>query len=183
MDVLHSYNLQTCRQIYIESIDLLYSTNTFDVNHAQTLLFLARTILPKLLEAIRHLQLRCSEWYGTHLTGNGGHLILVNQKYPDGIGTWDAFWDLVGERMTGLRSIKLGLYVSRATGDFVTQGVVELMLQRLREKVRGLEEFELRVVGIDWGVGCLERRLREIVCGERGMLGTEVRLWGLLGIY
>jgi len=163
--------LQTCRQIYKESIDLLYSTNTFDVNHTQTLLFLARTILPQRLERIRYLQLWCRNWYDILLADYGDHFILVNRRYPDNIGTWEAFWDLVGERMTGLRSVKLGLFVSHDTRDFITEETVELMLQRLREKVRGLEKFELRVAGVDWNASRLEGRMREIVYGERSLLG------------
>lgn len=37
--------LQTIRQLYLESIDILYDANTFNINHAQTLIFLARTNL------------------------------------------------------------------------------------------------------------------------------------------
>jgi hypothetical protein len=43
----------TCREVYCETVEILYSTNTFDVNHPQTLLFLARTIRPRRLESIR----------------------------------------------------------------------------------------------------------------------------------
>jgi hypothetical protein len=47
--------LQTCRQIYIESTDLLYSLNTFEFSHPETFLWFSRTIAKDRLAIIKSL--------------------------------------------------------------------------------------------------------------------------------
>jgi hypothetical protein len=47
--------LQTCRQVYIEAIDILYTTNTFDFSTAESFNFFARSILSKRLATTRSL--------------------------------------------------------------------------------------------------------------------------------
>jgi hypothetical protein len=41
--------LQTCRQIYTEAVDLLYSENTFDFATAESFNSFAKTVLPRRL--------------------------------------------------------------------------------------------------------------------------------------
>jgi hypothetical protein len=58
--------LKTCRKVYREAVDILYNTNSFDINHPTTLHFFARTMRPQGLKSIRYLQItwtdpsRCS---------------------------------------------------------------------------------------------------------------------------
>lgn len=49
--------LQTCRQIYLESISIPYTENIFDINHIDTLLYLQQSILPRRLAQIRAVNL------------------------------------------------------------------------------------------------------------------------------
>ncbi|KAK2758284.1 hypothetical protein FQN54_004130 [Arachnomyces sp. PD_36] len=49
--------LKSCRKVYSEAIDILYTQNTFDFNHVDTILNLSTTILPYRLHSIRHLNL------------------------------------------------------------------------------------------------------------------------------
>ena len=49
--------LKTCRQIYIEAVELLYSTNTFVLHDCDTLVTLSRSIPPQRLDSIRSLRL------------------------------------------------------------------------------------------------------------------------------
>jgi hypothetical protein len=165
--------LQTCRQIYNEASRILYRTNTFDANHPQTLLFLARTLRPERLESIRYLQLTWS-----------GRLPMIENdadKEPDDLKTWEDMWDTVGERMSGLRSLKLKLtlvddVVSLQWLQFTrtrwTRNDVqfEKMLERLKMKVRGLSNFELDLEmpeEVDWSIKELEARMRSVVCCPR----------------
>jgi hypothetical protein len=47
--------LQSCRQIYVESIDLLYSLNTFEFSHCETFIWFSRTVTAERLALIKSL--------------------------------------------------------------------------------------------------------------------------------
>jgi hypothetical protein len=51
--------LQTCRQIYSEAIEYLYSTNTFSFSDLDSLRYFSCTVLPSRFAAVRKLDL---EW-------------------------------------------------------------------------------------------------------------------------
>lgn len=69
--------LLTCRRVYCEAIEILYGTNIFDVNHPQTLPFLAQTLRPRRLESIRYLQIHCMAPFQLFWT----------EEYPDDLPT------------------------------------------------------------------------------------------------
>ncbi|KAJ5569478.1 uncharacterized protein N7459_008908 [Penicillium hispanicum] len=52
---------RTCRRVYAETIHLLYSTNTFDFNHIDTILSLSETTLRPRLDSLR--QIRLQFWF------------------------------------------------------------------------------------------------------------------------
>jgi hypothetical protein len=141
--------LLASRQTYRECIGLLYSTNTFDVNHPQTLVFLARTIRPHRLAAIRSLQIT--------FPGNGLRLNIDDPRLeePDDLKTWLAMCNLV-TKMTGLKSLTLGL---ERTQSFlwmpyvveVPREDVERLMQHL-SALRGLDHFDLEVSPASWDV-------------------------------
>lgn len=169
--------IQTCRQIYNEASLVLYQTNTFDINHPQTLLFLARTILPSRLASIRNL----------NLTWSGILPFLDNDtnKAPDDLKTWEDAWKIIAGKMPALRIMKLrmliyedefevnrsGPFLQHARKRWTTNGVqFEKILEVMKENVRGLREFHLGVElpeDIQWNIADLEDRLRETVCSPK----------------
>lgn len=90
--------LKTCRQIYRESIEVLYACNAFDVNDLTTFVFFARSILPQRLASITALHL---SWDLTSNVWRHGH---VNNHQ-----VWKTFWRVVAEEMHGLRDLVLRL--------------------------------------------------------------------------
>lgn len=162
--------LQTCRQIYTESVTLLYTANTFDINHAQTLIYLSRTILLSRFESIRSMQLT---WTGRRFTpyhfDDPAHDAF---RAPDDKATWESMLDIVGKRMKALRNLKLRLGYCVEYPEFPwqvqlpsdAQEKLEVMLQSLRLRVKGLDKFELEIVGEGWETERLERETRHVVC-------------------
>ncbi|KAF2810762.1 uncharacterized protein BDZ99DRAFT_519444 [Mytilinidion resinicola] len=52
--------LQTCRQVYTEAVDMLYSKPTFDFDSATSFMYFERAVLPQRLHAITSLQISWS---------------------------------------------------------------------------------------------------------------------------
>jgi hypothetical protein len=155
--------LRACRQIYRECIGLLYTSNTFDVNHPQTLVFLARTIRPNRLAAIRSLQI---SFPGSGLRRGYGSIDDRTLKKPDDLKTWVAMCKIITNQMTGLKSLTLGL---ERTHPFlwmphlaeVPREDVEKLLQHL-STLRGLDQFDLSVYPASWSVFEVAEELRAI---------------------
>ncbi|KAH6681471.1 hypothetical protein B0J14DRAFT_215762 [Halenospora varia] len=136
--------LQTCRQVYNEAIDVLYTTNTFDVNHPQTLIFLERTIRPIRLASIQNLQIT---W---HIPPGYSNVPI---RCPDDLATWTAMWVIAGTKMTGLQRLKLNMeVVSNVDWRFMYRvdfhGLIRNMLEEPICKMRGLIE-----IGLDVAIG------------------------------
>ena len=100
--------LHTCRQIYNEAADILYSSNTFVVDNIRAFIYLAEKCLsPQRLLAIKHLQVSITWRFNSLLasyTGPRG----TSAGYYD-FATWWRFWRLVANdmRLTSL-NIELG---------------------------------------------------------------------------
>ncbi|KAJ9255207.1 hypothetical protein DTO195F2_6282 [Paecilomyces variotii] len=62
--------LRTCRQVYIEAVNILYGTITFHFEHPWALMFLYETILPKRWERIRKVELVFSFMHCFHESTN-----------------------------------------------------------------------------------------------------------------
>jgi hypothetical protein len=159
--------LRSCRQIYRESVGLLYSTNTFDVNHPQTLLFLARTIRPHRLAAIRSLQI---SFPGNGLRLGYGSIDSVKDE-PDDLKTWVDMCNVITTQMTGLKSLTLGLerqhpFIWTPYLDEVPRKDVEKLLEYLCT-LRGLDHFDIWVSPTSWKVEDLAEELREIYMDKK----------------
>jgi hypothetical protein len=77
-----------------------------NVNHPQTLIFLARTIRPQWLETIRYLQIT---WYDL---ARFWHVVLEGyDRAPDDLATWETMWKVIGKQMISLTSLKLSMVV------------------------------------------------------------------------
>lgn len=168
--------LQACRRLYLDALPILYQSNTFDINHPQTLLFLARTLRPRRLETIRSLQVswqnvRADSHLGrdhditgrtfgpSHLFNGAMQTIRLSpredaHRAPDDMKTWAKMWDIIGVQMNGLQHLMLQLHF----GEFrVVASIDQLeyhvrtrlgwMLDDPKSKVRGLRSFDLRLQG------------------------------------
>ena len=154
--------LQTCRQLYLEAGCVLYETNTFDINHPQTLIFLARTLRPQILERIRYLQISWTAATTTGFSRRSTRQDFVPYEYtnpkqdaaraPDDTHTWEQMWDIVGSQMKGLQHLKLRLDISLVS-CFEPPNMLEdrcrsrmqMMLNAPQAKVRGLKSFWLEL--------------------------------------
>lgn len=158
--------LQTCRQVYRECIGLLYTTNVFDVNHPQTLLFLARTILPQRLAMIRTLQV---SFPGVGLPRGYASINDPRLQEPDGIDTWVEMCNIISTQMTGLRSLTLGferVHPFNWNGDMedVPREDVAMLCQHLCA-LRGLQQFDIRIYPASWDVSEFAEELRGLFQG------------------
>ena len=91
--------LRTCRQIYLEAINVLYTTNIFDIDHLQTLLYLSKSIPHQHFATISTLHV---SWPVTY------HAISFHGQV-DGMNDWERFCHVVATKMPGLRHFKVSL--------------------------------------------------------------------------
>lgn len=99
--------LQTCRKVYIEAVEILYSKNMFSMLHIESLLQLSYTILPHRLNAIQLLELG---WYVNSAypydTGFTGYRGILSPPYDE--TTWGRSWATLAG-MEGLRVLQVYL--------------------------------------------------------------------------
>jgi hypothetical protein len=158
--------MQTCKKIYREAKRVLYTTNTIDVRHPQTLIFLARTIPSQHLASIAHLQV---SWKGRYTPyqfrdWNPTNTEEMDQRvYPDNLATWERCWEIVARDMPGLQSLKLRFDVEKFQNGMERAEAVRMLqpVQNVRVKDFG---FEVHGEKAEWDVGEVEKWLRDIVC-------------------
>lgn len=133
----HIALLKTCRQIYIEVIEVLYSTNTSDINILDTMIYLSRTIRPQHLSTTTslHISWECSclpspsstKWYTSDPPYD-----LKNMETP---------LSIVITQMSALLDLRLRLHPTRHYPS-TTAGSAIAALQPLLD-IRELRSFEL----------------------------------------
>jgi hypothetical protein len=135
--------LQTCRQIYAEAIDLLYSTNVFDFATAETFNFFVRTILPIRLATIRSLSI------GLFTTDDVAQTIIRTPRnntpyhpyYCCNLARdWDPMWETIKTKMYGLKHLHVVLY-----GPEFDDPKVQEMLAKPIDGLKGLDMFDLEI--------------------------------------
>ncbi|ORY15420.1 hypothetical protein BCR34DRAFT_585068 [Clohesyomyces aquaticus] len=88
--------LRTCRQIYSESINFLYSTNTFSFNDLDCIRYFSATILPSRFSLLRSLSLA---WQFTWPIYDpiAQRLLLSNPALypPEDEATWEETWRII----------------------------------------------------------------------------------------
>lgn len=155
--------LKVCRQIYRDASQILYQTNTFDINHPTTLLYLA--ITPHRLQSIRSLQITWTDparWYSFARDTYG--------TYPDDFDTWNKMWTRVREEMTGLRRVYLYLQMDPEIprvwpcepGEFIDQ-----VLSAPRAALSGLQDFRLEIAkSVYWPLNIenVQEKMRKDIC-------------------
>lgn len=100
--------LRTCRRVYTETIGILYSRNTFDVNGPETMISLSQTLLPDRLNAIRSLQLTWAFFHPSHTVYDGDKILLTGDE-----ALWKVCWVVVGG-MKRVSDIRIWLSMSPA---------------------------------------------------------------------
>lgn len=113
--------LQTCRQIYVESIDILYATNTFDFEHPEYFIWFVRAVRPSKLAVIASLQVI---W----------HPATYN------LTKWSDMCTIIATQMPGLKNLSVWLYDWDLDRVSQQDRLVSPFLW-----VRGLQVFRLEV--------------------------------------
>ncbi|KAI4094894.1 MAG: hypothetical protein LQ344_001939 [Seirophora lacunosa] len=92
--------LRSCQQVYHEAIDVLYSSNTFDISDLGILKYFVQGVPPKRLALIRDLRVHWSM-----------SLLPSSQPAPhkDFGGTWEMFWRIAMVELKGLRTVNIML--------------------------------------------------------------------------
>lgn len=125
--------LLTCRQLYQECAPLLYSTNNFDFKSIQVVIYLAQTIRSNRLASIRFMSLNLTICSGSGIEGRLSF-------YPYDKPTWLWGWEIITERMTGLREVNVSLIFAGGVFDGEEEWLVPI------SALRGLKLFHLNVV-------------------------------------
>lgn len=107
--------LQTCRQIYTEAIDVLYSHNTFDISELATMKYLIQGVPRQRICVIQNLHVHF-------------HAALLHPQWPSPTmelgGTWELFWRLTFSELVKLRSIHIFINTHPTdVGDFETRKI------------------------------------------------------------
>ena len=133
--------LQTCRKIYHESINLLYSTNTFVVHDFATMTTFAKSIPARHLNLIRSLRI-C---YSPTTSISYKHRRTKQYDLPTGEG-WEEFWEMIAS-MEGLKilDVQLERYFEFLPEDEEGKKLVEYTTLKPLQRVRGLTHFQLMV--------------------------------------
>jgi hypothetical protein len=156
--------LQTCRQIYVEAIDILYSTNTFDFEHPEYFIWFVRTIRPSKLATISSLQIM---WHpATYDLRQWSDMCAIISTQMLGLkylSVWLSDWDLdqapQQDRLVapllwvrGLR--EFNLHVGKYARDLLSRNI-PVALTPLAKKVKrlSLQEREGQSMGTNVEVG------------------------------
>jgi hypothetical protein len=101
--------LQTCRQVYSEAIEFLYSTNTFSISDLDCLRYLSCTVLPCRFQMIQKIQLEWSLTWPIYDSIAQNLLLMVPVLYPPhDEATWEATWRIIAE-MPNLKKLLVSL--------------------------------------------------------------------------
>ncbi|KAL8708908.1 MAG: hypothetical protein Q9220_006240 [cf. Caloplaca sp. 1 TL-2023] len=127
--------LRTCRQVYVEAVDLLYTGNTFVVQYPPWFIFFAKCIPPQRLHAIRSLRIS----FG-----------LPTHDIPCRITPalqWQEFWKLIAS-MQSLCSLDVCIQSWTTYGDWREDERAKLLYPLLQ--LRGLHSFDLKFDIVQW---------------------------------
>ncbi|KAF2688442.1 hypothetical protein K458DRAFT_484502 [Lentithecium fluviatile CBS 122367] len=152
--------LQTCRQIYSESIDLVYSTNCFSFSDLDCLRYFSCTILPRRFDLIRTLDVEwCLSWPIYDPLSQS--LLLSDPALypPHDEATWEETWRIIAD-MPNLRFIRASLLYFYGFRD---AGCERKMLAPLR-KVTRPQRFEVHLM---WSILHITTRIHPILRGHR----------------
>ncbi|KAK6344331.1 hypothetical protein TWF696_007970 [Orbilia brochopaga] len=129
----------TCRQVYLEASDNLYSSNMFCVNTLDMLIHLRNSISPRHFQLIKHLQLSHNVTHFEQFVSDRKKSRKIPLYPPYDNKTWKDVWGIIANEMPGLKDLRFYAY-----GDSVSIRTTRIwrlcMLDEIR-KVRGLDNF------------------------------------------
>ncbi|KAF2495984.1 hypothetical protein BU16DRAFT_617501 [Lophium mytilinum] len=150
--------LQTCRQVYGEAINLLYSTATFDFISGRPFMYFKCAILPQRLNAITSLQIY---WFSYEMPTRDDREIIQIEYLPN---HWDPMCRTI-VTMKGLRSFTLLLH----SFNSLDNSHQDLLLEPL-EDLRGLKECRIQAVYDNKHIYCQDDGITRLSSlGERIM--------------
>ena len=163
---------KTCRAIYNEATDVLYTTNTFSVQtslNLETFIRFTQSIRPSRLASIAAVYINMPvNFFAPFWTA-----MNPDARFWDFIRDWGRVWETMATRMPGLRVLRVQL---ERTGQQLGLTVEEDWIRPML-RVRGLRKFELVLEGNgvyhEWSPGYCEqlRELQEflgrMLCSER----------------
>jgi hypothetical protein len=116
--------LQSCRQIYSEGINLLYTKNTFDFAHPETFIWFTRTIRPEKLALITSLQ-----------------LCMVSRTFSVGLTRlWIDMCVIISTQMPGLKHICIFLLAEHLHETWRQDRLLRPLVD-----LRELQSFDLQI--------------------------------------
>ncbi|PSN70639.1 hypothetical protein BS50DRAFT_570171 [Corynespora cassiicola Philippines] len=133
--------LQTCRQVYSESIKFLYSSNSFSFSDLDCLRYFSCTILPCRFALIRSIDIEwCLSWPIYDPVSQ--HLLLSDPPLypPNDEATWEETWRIIAD-MPNLQFVRASLLYFDGFRDPACE---ERMLEPLRRVTRP-KRFEVHV--------------------------------------
>ena len=128
--------IKTCRQVYHEVTSLIYSTNTFEIDNLDNLIYLNQTIIPHRMASIRYMQLSWSFFWLPLCDSD--RLPATDRPMDD--ETWLRFWNIIATRMQGLIGLDLTFRLFRGPYEQEKIWLKPIM------GVRGLQQFILEIV-------------------------------------
>ncbi|KAB8229315.1 hypothetical protein ETB97_009152 [Aspergillus alliaceus] len=179
--------LRTCRAIYAEAADILYSHAVFDVDDLHTFIAFSLTVCPDRLRAIKRLTVQWMPIWQP-MAGQEHKSSIYSHTHNDRL--WALFWTRIAA-LRGLEQLHLSLDLGRFSGN-ANGGILGSKRFRLAVDeswvspmlcVRGLKSFELgitarcdayakRVMEQDLcrDAVALRDALREIMCSPHGQI-------------
>jgi len=134
--------LKTCRQIYIEAMEVLYTTNTFgfsfNKNNLEPHGYFPSTIRPSRLASITSLRIDCEVD------------TFDSFERESAKGNWQLLWGEIATKMPGLKELTMRLPESTRHNSNFRFGLEEEWLKPILE-VRGLENFTFDIECTDSG--------------------------------
>ncbi|KAK6511705.1 hypothetical protein TWF481_000611 [Arthrobotrys musiformis] len=131
--------IRSCRRVYLEASDYLYSTNMFCLNTLDMLFHLRNSISPRHFKLIRHLQITHQVTHFEQFVSERKASRKIPLYPPYDNQTWSEVWRIISEEMTGLKDLRV-----RAFGENISIRTTRVwrlcMLEEMR-KVRGLDYF------------------------------------------
>jgi len=127
--------LQTCRMIYSEAVDQMYSRNIFHFNDPGDIRYFSRAIVPQRLNAIHSIVV---DWERSFSIFNPYNYIPKqdNEEWK----AWKQTWDIIA-RMEGLQEVRVIL----KKHIFVVSRTRRIKMCQPMMEIKGLKKFELIV--------------------------------------
>ncbi|KAH9208238.1 hypothetical protein DL95DRAFT_527541 [Leptodontidium sp. 2 PMI_412] len=121
----HLRLLTLCRQVYTKAIDIIYSSNTFEITHASYMEYLPLCILPQRMNTLRTLRLTCDFSGLPPIKANiweGQHPGILHKRYEK----WQNIWRILSE-MASLRRLHFNLNVNYLWETLDRESAAELL--------------------------------------------------------